>query len=125
MNATVDRIIDVFPPYAQQQIRLVLANALEGIISQQLLPRIDGKGRVLATEIVIATPALRNIIREAKTEQIPTVMQTSMDMGMQLMDTSLKELYSKGVISYETAIGRVRDISHFKALLMKSGKEFR
>ncbi len=121
---TIDRIIDVFPPHAQQQIRLVLANALEGIISQQLLPRIDGKGRVLATEILVATPALRNIIREAKTEQIPTVMQTSMDMGMLLMDTSLKELYSKGVISYETAISRVKDISHFKALLMKSGKEF-
>ncbi|MCG2712982.1 MAG: type IV pilus twitching motility protein PilT [Candidatus Omnitrophica bacterium] len=122
---TIDRIIDVFPPHAQQQIRLVLANALEGIISQQLLPRIDGKGRVLGTEIVIATPALRNIIREAKTEQIPTIMQTGMDLGMLLMDTSLKELYSKGVISYETAISRVKDISYFKAMLMKSGKEFR
>ncbi len=122
---TIDRIIDVFPPHAQQQIRLVLANALEGIISQQLLPRIDGKGRVLATEILVATPALRNVIREAKTEQISTIMQTSMDMGMMLMDTSLKELYCKGVISYETAIGRVRDISHFKSLLMKSGKKFR
>lgn len=124
-SQTIDRIIDVFPPHSQTQIRMVLANALEGIISQQLLPRIDGKGRVMAAEILIASPAMRNIIREAKTEQIPTVMQTSMDMGMQLMDTSLKDLYSKGVISYETAISRVKDISHFKALLMKSGKEFR
>jgi len=122
---TIDRIIDVFPPHAQEQIRIVLANALEGIISQQLLTRIDGKGRVLASEILIATPALRNVIREAKTEQIPTIMQTSADSGMQLMDTSLKELYAKGVISYETAISRVKDISHFKSLLMKSGKQFR
>ncbi len=124
-SQTIDRIIDVFPPHSQQQIRMVLANALEGIVSQQLLPRIDGKGRVLAAEILVASPAMRNIIREAKTEQIPTVMQTSLDMGMQLMDTSLKELYSKGVISYETALSRVKDISHFKALLMKSGKESR
>jgi len=122
---TIDRIVDVFPPHAQQQIRMVLANALEGIISQQLLQRIDGKGRVLATEVLIATPAMRNVIRESKTEQIPTIMQTSADMGMLLMDTSLKDLYSKGVISYETAINRVKDISHFKSLLMKSGKEFR
>ncbi|MDD5746657.1 MAG: type IV pilus twitching motility protein PilT [Candidatus Omnitrophica bacterium] len=121
---TIDRIIDVFPPHAQEQIRIVLSNALEGVISQQLLPRIDGKGRVLATEVLIATPAIRNVIREAKTEQIPTIMQTSADMGMQLMDTSLKDLYSKGVISYETAINRVKDISHFKSLLMKSGKQF-
>jgi len=123
---TIDRVIDVFPPHAQTQIRIVLANALEGVISQQLLPRIDGKGRVMASEILIATPAVRNVIREAKTEQIPTIMQTSAETGMQLMDTSLKDLYSKGVISYETAIGRVKDISHFKALLMKSGgKQFK
>ncbi|MBI4846825.1 MAG: type IV pilus twitching motility protein PilT [Candidatus Omnitrophica bacterium] len=120
---TIDRIIDVFPSHAQEQIRIILSNALEGIISQQLLSRIDGKGRVLTTEILIATPAIRNVIREAKTEQISTIMQTSADMGMQLMDTSLKELYVKGVISYETAISRVKDISHFKALLMKSGKQ--
>ncbi len=122
---TIDRIIDVFPPHAQEQIRIVLSNAIEGVISQQLLSRIDGKGRVLATEVLIATAALRNVIRESKTEQIPTIMQTSADMGMQLMDTSLKDLYAKGVISYETAISRVKDISHFKSLLMKSGKQSR
>jgi len=120
---TIDRIVDVFPPHAQEQIRIVLASALEGIISQQLLTRIDGAGRVLAAEILVATPAMRNVIREAKTEQIPTVMQTSADSGMQLMDTSLKDLYAKGIISYETALSRVKDISHFKSLLKKSGKQ--
>jgi twitching motility protein PilT len=122
---TIDRIIDVFPPHAQQQIRMVMANAIEGIISQQLLSRIDGKGRVCATEILVACPALRNVIREGKTEQIPTIMQTNAEMGMQLMDTSLKDLYSKGIVSYETALSRVKDISHFKALLQKTGKSFR
>ncbi|MFH1459190.1 MAG: type IV pilus twitching motility protein PilT [Candidatus Omnitrophota bacterium] len=121
---TIDRIIDVFPSNAQEQIRIILSNALEGIISQQLLPRIDGKGRILAAEVLIATPAIRNVIRESKTEQIPTIMQTSAESGMLLMDTSLKDLYTKGVISYETAISRVKDISHFKSLLMKSGKKF-
>ncbi|MBU4304237.1 MAG: type IV pilus twitching motility protein PilT [Candidatus Omnitrophica bacterium] len=122
---TIDRVIDVFPPHAQTQIRIVLASAIEGVISQQLLPRIDGAGRVLTTEVLIATPALRNVIREAKTEQIPTIMQTNADLGMQMMDTSLKDLYVKNIISYETAISRVKDISHFKSLLMKSGKQFR
>ena len=79
----------------------------------------------MASEILVATPALRTLIREAKTEQVPTIMLTGMDMGMLLMDTSLKDLYSKGIISYETAISRVKDILHFKSLLMKSGKEFR
>ncbi|MCP4649985.1 MAG: type IV pilus twitching motility protein PilT [PVC group bacterium] len=120
---TIDRIIDVFPSHAQEQIRIVLASCLQGIISQQLLTRIDGVGRVLATEVLIATPALRNVVREAKTEQIPTIIQTGADMGMQLMDTSLKDLYAKGVISYETALNRVKDIQHFKTLLMKSGKK--
>ncbi|MFH2138585.1 MAG: type IV pilus twitching motility protein PilT [Candidatus Omnitrophota bacterium] len=119
---TIDRIIDVFPSHAQEQIRIVLASCIQGIISQQLLTRIDGVGRVLGTEVLLATPALRNVIREAKTEQIPTIIQTGADMGMQLMDTSLKDLYAKGVISYETALSRVKDIQHFKTLLMKSGK---
>ncbi|MCM8813929.1 MAG: type IV pilus twitching motility protein PilT [Candidatus Omnitrophica bacterium] len=119
---TIDRIIDVFPPHAQTQIRIVLSSCIQGVISQQLLPRIDGKGRVLSTEVLCATPALRNVIREAKTEQIPTIIQTSADMGMQLMDTCLTELYAKGIISYETALSRVKDIQHFKAMLMKSGK---
>ncbi len=119
---TIDRIIDVFPPHAQEQIRIVLSSCLQGIISQQLLPRIEGNGRVLGIEVLVATAAMRNVIRESKTEQIPTIMQTGADMGMVLMDTSLKDLYAKGVISYETAISRVKDIQHFKALLMKSGK---
>lgn len=122
---TIDRIIDVFPPHAQEQIRITLASCIQGIISQQLLERIDMPGRVLVTEILIATPALRNVIREAKTEQIPTIMQTNADIGMLLMDVSLKDAYCKGIISYESAVRRVKDLQHFKALLAKSGKEAR
>ncbi len=120
---TVDRIIDVFPSHSQEQIRIVLSSCLQGVIAQQLLQRIEGKGRVLGTEVLIATPAVRNVIREAKTEQIPTIIQTSADMGMTLMDSTLKDLYAKGIISYETALSRVKDIQHFKTLLMKSGKQ--
>ncbi|RKY35387.1 MAG: type IV pili twitching motility protein PilT [Candidatus Omnitrophota bacterium] len=119
---TVDRIIDVFPAYAQQQIRIILSSCIQGVIAQQLLPRIDGVGRVLATEVLLATSALRNVIREGKTEQIPTIIQTSIEVGMQLMDTSLKNLYAKGIISYEAALTRVKDIQHFKSLLEVSGK---
>jgi len=122
---TIDRIIDVFPPHAQEQIRITLSSCIQGIISQQLLERVDMPGRILAAEVLMATGALRNIIREAKTEQIPTIMQTNADIGMQLMDASLKDLYCKGIISYETAVRRVKDMQHFKALLSKAGKEYR
>ncbi len=124
-TSTIDRIIDVFPSHAQEQIRIVLASCIQGVIAQQLLPRVDGNGRILATEVLIATPAIRNIIREAKTEQVPTIIQTGAEMGMQLMDTTLTSLYVKGIISYETALNRIKDISHFKSLLQKSGRRFR
>ncbi|KXG76775.1 Twitching mobility protein [Thermotalea metallivorans] len=106
---TVDRIIDVFPPEQQQQIRIQLATVLEGIISQQLLPNISGKGRVAALEIMIATPAIRNLIREGKTYQINTSIQTGMKFGMQTMDNALKDLYIKGVISRDTALSSAID----------------
>nr|WP_093795200.1 type IV pilus twitching motility protein PilT [Sporomusa acidovorans] len=101
---TVDRIIDVFPPYQQQQIRIQLALTLQGIISQQLIPRCDGNGRTVAVEILMATPAVRNLIREGKTHQISSVIQTGTKFGMQSMDFSLKMLYQRGVISYQDAL---------------------
>ncbi|KGG81451.1 twitching motility protein PilT [Caloranaerobacter azorensis H53214] len=101
---TIDRIIDVFPPHQQQQIKIQLSTVLEGIISQQLLPRIDNQGRVLALEIMIATPAIRNLIREGKTYQIQTAIQTGMKFGMQTMDNSLINLFKQGLISRNTAL---------------------
>ncbi|WP_427339166.1 type IV pilus twitching motility protein PilT [Caloranaerobacter sp. DY30410] len=101
---TIDRIIDVFPPHQQQQIKIQLSTVLEGIISQQLLPRVDNKGRVLALEIMIATPAIRNLIREGKTYQIQTAIQTGMKFGMQTMDNSLINLFKQGLISKNTAL---------------------
>lgn len=109
-NATssIDRIIDVFPPHQQAQVRIEVADTLQGVISQQLLPKVDGSGRVAACEILIATPAIRNLIREGKSSEIATYMQTSQQMGMRLMDNSLKELYEKRQISYDVARIRMR-----------------
>ncbi len=101
---TIDRIIDVFPPHQQQQIRVQLSSVLEAVISQQLLPTADNKGRVGAFEIMLSTSAIRNLIREAKVHQMQNSIQTSRDMGMITMDTSLKELYKAGKITKESAL---------------------
>ncbi len=98
---TIDRIIDVFPPYQQQQIRAQLASTLRGVISQVLLPRQDGKGRVAAREIMVVTPAVSNLVREGKVFQIPTAIQTGAAVGMQSMDQSLLQLKNAGLISNE------------------------
>lgn len=100
---TVDRIIDVFPSHQQSQIRTQLANALQGIITQTLIPKRDGKGRVVACEILIPTPGVRNLIREGKNHQIYSAMQTGGKFGMQTMDAALVELMRKGHISREEA----------------------
>lgn len=100
--ATIDRIIDVFPPYQQQQIRVQLASVVEGIIAQQLLPK-EGGGRVAAYEVMLATPAIRNLIREGKGFQIPSMIQTSKKLGMQTMDDAIYDLYMKSIISAEIA----------------------
>ena len=113
---TVQRIIDVFPPYQQQQIKLQLADCLQGICSQLLLPRADTEGRILATEIMIATPAIRNLIREQEVEQMPTLIQTGAQYNMKTMDKSLKELYQNGMISLDVAMSRVKNPQEFKAL---------
>ncbi len=104
---TINRIIDVFPSHQQEQIRVQLSFVLEGIISQQLIPKKTEQGRVLAVEILIPNPAVRNLIREDKIHQIYSIMQTGQaKSGMQTMNQSLLELYTKGLISYEDAIGR-------------------
>ncbi|SEO35235.1 type IV pilus twitching motility protein PilT [Propionispora vibrioides] len=115
-SQTIDRIIDVFPPYQQQQIRVQLSLTLQGIISQQLIPRRDGTGRVVALEILTATPAVRNLIREGKSHQILSIIQTGARNGMQSMDSSLKALYTSGAITYEDAIIRASNPETFVKL---------
>jgi len=113
---TIERIIDVFPPHQQQQVKLQLADCLQGVISQLLLPSSSGKGRLLATEIMLGTPGVRNLIREQEIEQIPTLMQTGSQYGMKTMDKSLKELTQKGMITLDVALSKVKNPDEFKQL---------
>lgn len=113
---TIERIIDVFPPAQQQQIKLQLAGSLQGVVSQLLIPRASGHGRVLATEIMIATPGIKNLIREQQIEQIPTLIQTGSQFGMKTMDRCLKELVANGAITMEAALARVQNGDEFKRL---------
>src|SRR5665213_4559414 len=101
---TIERIIDVFPPYQQQQVRLQLSSVLQGVISQKLAPRASGKGRIMVPEIMMATAGVRNMIRERAVEQLRTAIQTGGQFGMRTFDKSLKELHEKGIITYETAL---------------------
>jgi twitching motility protein PilT len=103
---TIDRIIDVFPAHQQGQVRVQLSVALQGIMTQQLLPNADGSGRVVATEILVPNPAVRNLIREGKTHQIYSVLQTSSASGMQTMDSSLATLVRQGQITRKLAEAR-------------------
>ncbi|WP_203246782.1 type IV pilus twitching motility protein PilT [Sporosarcina beigongshangi] len=100
---TIDRIIDVFPPHQQGQIRIQLASVLLGIISQRLFVQKDTKGRIAATEILVQAPAIANLIRSEKVHQIPSVMQTSRALGMHTLEASIQQLVSDGKISYEDA----------------------
>ena len=108
-NQTIDRIIDVFPPDQQQQIRIQLASVLECIVSQQLLKRADGSGRVAALEVLFANNAIRNLIREGKTYQIPSIMQTSKRLGMQTMDDALYDLYMRKIIDADQTVTYAQD----------------
>lgn len=110
--ATIDRIIDVFPPHQQQQIRVQLAMVLEAVISQQLVPRADQNGRVAAFEVMHATVPIKNLIREAKTYQISTVLQTNKKVGMGTMDDALIDLCLRGTISQEQAISYAQDMAY-------------
>ncbi len=113
---TIERIIDVFPSHQQQQVKLQLADCLQGVVSQLLLPLASGQGRVLATEVMIGTPGIRNLIREQEIEQIPTLMQTGSQYGMKTMDKSLKELFQQGRISLDTAMSKVKNTDEFRHL---------
>jgi twitching motility protein PilT len=106
---TLDRILDVFPVDQRDQIRIMVSESLRGILSQQLLPRADGTGRVMALELLVNTPAVANCIREGKTYMLPGVMQTGKNVGMITMDESLRNLYIKGFITQEEALYRAED----------------
>ena len=106
---TLDRVLDVFPTDQREQIRVMVSESLRGILSQQLVPRVDGVGRVLALELLVNTPAVANCIREGKTFMLPGVMQTGKNVGMITMDESLRQLYIRGVISRDEALFRAED----------------
>lgn len=116
--STVDRIIDVFPPHQQQQIRVQFANVLEAVVSQQLIPTIDGKGRVAAFEVLHNNTAVRNLIREGKTHQLASIMQTNRKAGMMTMDDALGQLYMEMKISREMALQFAQDPDSIKNKIM-------
>src|SRR5687767_4739474 len=118
---TIDRIIDVFPPFQQQQVRVQLASSLQGVLTQTLLPRADKRGRVPSAEVLVVTPAVRNLIREAKIHQIYTTMQAGGKFGMQTMDQNLVDLVRKGLISYETASNNCHSIEELNRMLGHAG----
>ncbi len=113
---TVDRIIDVFPPHQQQQVRIQLASTLQAVVSQQLIAAAKGVGRVATCEILIATSAVRNLIRERSTEQIPTLIQTGSQYGMQSMDRSMKDLYRKKIVTFDAIRDRIKNMEEFESL---------
>jgi twitching motility protein PilT len=117
-SQSIDRMIDVFPPHQQQQIRIQLSNVLQAIISQRLIPMVGG-GRVAAAEILVVNAAVRNIIRDAKTHQIDAVIQTGAEAGMQTMDNTLVKLVHEGKISYEVAKGFAVNIEEFERLMQR------
>ena len=118
---TIDRIIDVFPPHQQQQVRVQLSVALQGIVTQQLLPTADGSGRVAACEVLALTPAVRNLIREGKTHQIHSVLQTGGAQGMQSMDAALAQLVRAGKITRELAEQRSSTPEELRRLMGVGG----
>jgi twitching motility protein PilT len=105
-SRTLDRLLDVFPPDQQEQIRIMVSESLRGVISQQLIPRADGKGRVLALEILTNTPAVANVIRESRTYMLPGIIQTGKKQGMQLIDDALVDLCNRGLITADEAYSR-------------------
>ena len=114
---TIDRITDVFPETQQGQVRAQLANVLEGIVTQALLPRNDGKGRVCAQEIMVASPAIRTLIRDNKVHQMPSVIQASAKYGMQTLDTALRNLVTMGQVSLDEALRKTSNPDDFKAMV--------
>ncbi len=118
---TIDRIIDVFPAHQQDQVRTQLSVALEGVMTQQLIPTADGSSRVVASEVLVPTPAVRNLIREGKTHQIPSAMQTGSNVGMQTMDAALVSLVRAGKITQRVAEARSSTPDELRRLLGMGG----
>jgi twitching motility protein PilT len=114
---TIDRIIDVFPPHQQQQVRVQLSTTLQGVVTQQLVPTADGQGRVAAVEVLVCTPAVRNLVREGKTHQIYSSMQAGGRYGMQTMDMALAGHVKSGQISQQIAFERCHDPEELQRLL--------
>ena len=114
---TLDRVLDVFPTDQREQIRIMVSESLRGILSQQLVPNINGDGRVLATELLVNTPAVANCIREGKTFMLPGVMQTGKHVGMITMDESLRKLYIKGLITADELLFRADDKAQMRSFL--------
>ncbi|MBT9448069.1 MAG: PilT/PilU family type 4a pilus ATPase [Desulfobacterales bacterium] len=121
---TVDRVIEVFPSSEQAQIRSTLSDGLRAVVAQTLFKRIDKKGRCAALEILIATPAVRNLIREAKTYQIPSMIQTGKKYAMQLLDDAIMEFYNKGWIGGDEAYTKANDKSKFRPFLKNPPTDF-
>ncbi len=113
---TIQRIIDVFPPYQQRQVTIQLAECLQGVISQVLVPKADGSGRILSTEVMVSTPGVRNLIRENDIAQIPSLIQMGAQYGMHTMEKSLKSLCKKGVITKSAALSKVKNVAEFESL---------
>lgn len=116
---TIDRVIDVFPPHQQGQVRAQLAATLQGVVCQTLVKRADGKGRAVATEVLVTTSAISNLIREGKTYQIVSMMQSGRAQGMHTMDQHLAELVSAGTITYEAAIEKAHDVDGLERLTQR------
>ena len=116
-SQTLDRLVDVFPPHQQEQIRTQLAATLQGVIAQTLLRKKDGSGRVAAFEILVVNTAIRNLIKTGKTHQIYSAIQTGQQEGMQLLTQALKELCQEGIVSKEEAISKITDAKEFEELL--------
>ena len=114
---TIDRVIDVFPPHQQQQIRMQLSTTLEGVLSQVLLRSTDGRSRVMAMEIMLGVPAISNLIREGKTHQMETIIQGSAALGMQTLDQHLKTLLTQGKITFDEAISKSKSPRELAAML--------
>ena len=118
---TIDRVIDVFPPSQQQQVRVQLAGALQGVVCQQLVKTADGRGRVVAVEIMTATPAVRNLIREGKTHQVYSALQAGSSHGMQTMDSHLAALVRQGRITFDAALEKCHHVEDFNRLTGRGG----
>jgi twitching motility protein PilT len=117
---TIDRVVDVFPPHQQQQVRVQLASTVQGVISQQLLPMNTGKGRVLAVEVLLANPAIRNLIREGKSHLVAQALETGRKFGMMTMDQSLADLVRRGKVTAEVALAQASDPDGVKQMIGKS-----